>query len=98
MRKWIKDTDWVVIIMIAFMLMFSKAMFSQDYKRTGNTFEQVSKTKTKAEPTKTVYTWRDKNGDIYPIYKSSMGACFILKKSKKTGKEYRQYLPKNLGI
>jgi len=30
---------------------------------------------------------------VYPIYLSSTGKAFIKKVSKKTGKEYKQYIP-----
>jgi hypothetical protein len=33
-----------------------------------------------------------KDGVKYPIYQSASGKFFIIKKSKKTGKEYHQYL------
>ena len=64
---------------------------AQNVTRNGNTFTQQSKQK--AEPTKTQYVYVDKDGIQYPIYLSSKCKSFIIKKSKKTGKEYRQYLP-----
>lgn len=64
---------------------------AQNVTRNGNTFTQQSKQK--AEPTKTKYVYVDKDGVKYPIYLSSKGKAFIIKISKKTGKEYRQYLP-----
>lgn len=68
--------------------------YAQSVKREGTTFV-VSSSRSKAEPTKTKFTW--KVGDTeYPIYISSTGSCYIIKTSKKTGKEYKQYLPKEV--
>lgn len=63
-------------------------------KREGNTFkvEQTAKT----SDTQTKYTWEDKGGNKYPIYITKRGACYVLRTSKKTGKEYKYYLPKDV--
>lgn len=42
-------------------------------------------------PKETPYAW-ESGGIEYPIFISSSGSCFIYKVSKKTGKEYKQYL------
>lgn len=65
-----------------------------EVKREGNTFkvEQTSK----ASDTQTKYTWEDKEGNKYPIFITKKGACYILRTSKKTGKEYKYYLPKEI--
>lgn len=42
--------------------------------------------------TPTSFTWTDNKGNKYPIYISNSGSCYIIKISKKTGKEYKQYL------
>lgn len=62
--------------------------------REGNNFkvEQTAKT----PDTQTKYTWEDKEGNKYPIFVTKKGACYIIRTSKKTGKEYRQYLPKEI--
>lgn len=68
--------------------------YAQSVKREGTTFV-VSSSRKSAEATKTKYTW--KVGDVeYPIYISSTGSCYIIKTSKKTDKEYKQYLPKEV--
>lgn len=63
-------------------------------KREGNNFkvEQTSK----ASDTQTKYTWEDKEGNKYPIFITKKGACYVLRISKKTGKEYKYYLPKDI--
>lgn len=66
-----------------------------EVKREGDTFkvEQSSRT---SQGEKTKYTWEDKEGNKYPIYITKRGACYILKTSKKTSKQYKYYLPKNI--
>lgn len=65
-----------------------------EVKREGDTFkvEQTSK----ASDTKTKYTWEDKEGNKYPIYITKKSTCYVLRTSKKTGKEYKYYLPKDI--
>ena len=63
--------------------------------REGNTFK-VEKTTSVNQDQKTPYTWQDKEGKTYPIFITKNGACYIIKVSKKTGKEYKQYLPKEI--
>lgn len=62
--------------------------------RHGNTF--LVETTSVNQDTKTQFTWQDKDGNIYPIYISKKGACYVIKVSKKTGKEYKYYLPKDV--
>ena len=63
--------------------------------RDGNTF-RVENTTSVNKDTKTKYTWEDKDGNIYPIYITKKSACYVIKVSKKTDKEYKYYLPKNI--
>lgn len=65
-----------------------------EVKREGDTFK-VEQT-LKANDTQTKYTWEDKDGNKYPIFITKRGACYILRTSKKTGKEYKYYLPKDI--
>lgn len=62
--------------------------------RQGDTFK-VEQT-TKASDTKTKYTWEDKEGNKYPIFVTKKGACYVIRTSKKTSKEYKYYLPKDI--
>lgn len=81
------------IISLLIMLTLSMSSFAE-IKREGNNFkvEQTSK----ASDTKTKYTWEDKEGNKYPIFITRKGACYVIRVSKKTGKEYKQYLPKDI--
>lgn len=84
-----------IIIGITLAFVFALSTNAQKYQRTGNTFVELSDSskKQKSEPQKTVYTYV-KNGVSYPVYVSKNGKYFIIRTSKKTGKPYRQYLPK----
>jgi len=67
------------------------SLSSQTYKIQGNNIicmQKVDKL--------TSFTYQDKDGTIYPVYINSKGKFYIKKISKKTGKEYRYYLPKEI--
>lgn len=82
-----------LVLYILMMLTFSINTSAQSVViKQGNTFVQVKKSTTKNPPKKTEYTYKASDGKIYPIYLSSKGKVFIIKTSKKTGKQYRQYL------
>lgn len=72
--------------------LFSIASYSQDIIKEGKTFKV--QTTQQAEDKQTEYTWEDNKGNKYPIFISKNGAYYIKKVSSKTGKEYKQYLPK----
>ena len=82
-------------IIIAAIMLFSLSMNiqAQSVQKQGNNFTQVSNKKPSGKETKTQYTYTDSKGVKYPVYLSSAGKAFIKKVSKKTSKEYRQYLP-----
>lgn len=85
---------FIAAIMLLAFSVNNSSTYAQSVKREGTTFV-VSSSRSKSEPTKTKFTW--KIGDVeYPIYISSTGSCYIIKVSKKTGKEYKQYLPKEV--
>lgn len=65
-----------------------------DIVRDGDTFKVETTSVNK--DTKTKYTWEDKEGNKYPIYITKKGTCYVLRVSKKTGKEYKYYLPKDI--
>ena len=81
------------IILCILLALFSINIHAE-VKREGNTLkvEQTSK----ASDTQTKYTWEDKEGNKYPIFITKKGACYVLRTSKKTGKEYKYYLPKDI--
>ena len=65
---------------------------AQSYTREGNTFISSTGERSKAEPVKTKFTWRDSKGKEYPVYISSKGSCFVIKGKDKNGKDKRTYL------
>ena len=82
-----------LILCISMMLAFGLVSNAQSVQRQGNNFTQVSNKKSAGKETKTQYTYTDSKGVVYPVYLSSTGKAFIKKVSKKTGKEYKQYVP-----
>ena len=83
-----------MILCISMMLAFGGYINAQSVQRQGNNFTQVSNKKVSTtKETKTQYTFTDSKGNVYPVYLSSSGKAFIKKVSKKSGKEYRQYIP-----
>ena len=91
-----KKFEYIISALIMLiMLMISLRMTAQDVKREGYTFTQVSNSSKAAsgKETRTAYTYVDSKGTSYPVYLSSTGKAFIKKVSKKTGKEYKCYIP-----
>ena len=85
-----------IIITVIMLFSLSLGVQAQSVQRQGNNFTQVSNNKggkSSGKETKTKYTYTDSKGNVYPIYLSSAGKAFIKRISKKTGKEYKQYLP-----
>lgn len=70
------------------------------YKREGKTFVQTDSQMMKGDQV-TAYTWRDSQGLEYPIIlhtytkgeKAGRTTAYVIRISKKTGKEYRYFLP-----
>lgn len=73
--------------------LFSITSYSQNIIKEGKTFKTSI---VQTEDKQTEYTWEDKKGVKYPIFISKKGACYIKRISSKTGKEYKQYLPKEI--
>ena len=84
-----------IIISIFMMLALGMGAQAQSVQRQGNNFTQVSNKgqKSSGKETKTQYTYTDSKGNTYPVYLSSTGKAFVKRVSKKTGKEYKQYVP-----
>lgn len=80
-------------LIILVMLIMAGTTCIAEVVRNGNTFETVQTSQTNVQ---TPYTWKDKDGKTYPIYITKKGACYVKRISKKTGKEYKYYLPKEI--
>lgn len=83
------------LISCLFMALLSYTSYAQ-VAREGNTFKSTTTQTTKSEGQQTKYTWEDKKGNKYPIYITKSGTIYINRKSAKTGKNYRQYLSKEV--
>ena len=78
-------------LILAVLILISTNCFSQNnVKLEGNIFVEQT---IKSTDTKTNLSYKDKKGTVYPIYLSKRGKAYIIRVSKKTGKEYKQYLP-----
>ena len=78
-----------IIVLILGLLALSMGMKAQNVIRKGNQFEQVDSQKSR----KTEYTYKTRDGKVYPVFLSPRGKAYINRVSK-NGKEYKQYLPK----
>lgn len=77
----------LVFITLSFLLSFS--VYSQ-------TFYAPTKSKENRDSTTTfIYNVKDQD---HKVYKSKSGAFYIWKKSKKTGRLYKYYLPKDIQV
>ena len=83
------------LIFCLFIALVSCTSYAQ-VAREGNTFKSITTQTTKSEGQQTKYTWEDKKGNKYPIYITKRGAVYINRKSAKTGKDYKQYLSKEV--
>ena len=64
----------------------------KSYKCENNTYSSTGRVNNSSAPTSTPYFWTDSKGNKYPIYISNSGSCYIIKKSNKTGKDYKMYM------
>lgn len=90
-----------MIIVFAVLGMAFAGYAQTKYEQNGNTFKSVTSEKTikkGAEPLKTPFFYEDSKGMKYPIYISNggKGSAFIIRTSKKTGKDYKSYLGKEM--
>lgn len=79
------------LIFTALLLVGMTASAQTTYRQEGNKLVKIEQEKTTKQPEKTGVTVEIK-GETFDVYKGSKGGFFVIRKSKKTGKEYRQYL------
>ena len=80
------------IILLSVLSLVGIKLYAQSYKKEGYNFIQQPRTGSKQQPKETPFTFVDNKGKQYVIYITSTGACFVLKTSRNTGKDYRYYL------
>lgn len=82
-------------LFLAVMVLMSTICTAQ-IQRNGKTFTKVSTSKAKSDTLVTEFNWEVKDSVLPIIINKNSGACFVGKISNKTGKYYRQYLPKEV--
>ena len=81
-----------LFILLLAILSFNVSVAETKVTREGKVFVQNAHHSSTGEVKSTPYVWRDSKGVEYPIKMSATGSCFVMKKSSKTGKEYKYYL------
>lgn len=66
--------------------------------RNGKEFSYVKNEEQKISDEKTGFVWKDNAGKAYDIFITKNNACYFWRQSKKSGKMYRQYLPKDVSV
>lgn len=81
-----------IIILGAFLALYLTG-YSQTVQKTkeGN-YIAVNQSKMAEKPKDTGKTFTDQKGNVFNVYVSKNGKLFVIRTSKNTGKEYRQYL------
>jgi hypothetical protein len=87
------NKPFIIVVIIAALIFLTSVACFAEVKREGNTFK-TEKVSTSDTPTK--YKWADKEGNKYTIYITKNNACYVKRISKKSGKEYKYYLPKDI--
>lgn len=86
-----------IIILVAGFVLACSVASAQNYVKEGNEYSAVhTSTSIASEDVNTGFIWKDKAGNKYEIYITKRNACYIWRTSKKTGKQYKYYLPKDV--
>ena len=96
---------WVMCIILASVVGCNTAK-AQNVKKEGKTFIAQSSKGSSSKDVATTYVWRDTKGNEYPIFlhKITKGdnagkwGAYVVKQSKKTGKDYKYYFPNNVEV
>ena len=70
-----------LLTMLLFMLAVACVANAQSFERQGNTFVSTSARSNKTPDEQTKFTWKDNKGREYPVFISSRGSCYVIKKS-----------------
>lgn len=92
-----------VICIILVGLVGCQTTKAQTVKREGKTFIAESNRGASTEDIPTTFTWRDNKGVEHPIYlhkftkgeKQGQWGAYVIRKSAKTGNDYKYYFPNN---
>ena len=77
-----------LFIAIAFALLWGTQCSAQVVQDAQGNFI----TTPKAKAVNTGKTFTDSKGKVYPVYRSARGKYYVIRTSRKTGKQYKQYL------
>ena len=80
-----------LLTMLLFMLAVACVANAQSFERQGNTFVSTSARSNKTPDEQTKFTWKDNKGREYPVFISSRGSCYVIKKNSK-GEDKKHYL------
>ena len=86
-----------LFVMVIMMMTLSLGANAQ-VTRNGNVFTSAKASSKSETAEKTQFFWADSKGEKYPIYISKSGSCFVIRVSKKSGKEYKSYLDKEISM
>ena len=81
----------IIILAVAFVA-FATATANAQVVKEGKQYVATKSVKTSKPAEKTGFTYKDSKGNVYDIYISSTGSCYVNRVSSKTGKEYKSYL------
>lgn len=84
------------LVIMAAMLAATMCATAQSITREGNVFTTSGRATmdVRANADSTALRWRDSNGVERAIWIARTGSCFVIKRSQRTGNEYRQYCPR----
>lgn len=93
---------WVMCIILASVVGCNTAK-AQNVKKEGKTFIAQSSKGSSSKDIATTYVWKDTKGNEYPIYlhkyakgeKAGQWGAYVIRQSKKTGKDYKHYFSGN---
>ena len=92
MKKFNHPVFMFILIGITLAFVFALSTHAQVIRK-GNQFIEQKSDSSKSGATKTEFTYTDSKGAVDTIYLSKNGSAFVYRISKKTGKQYRKYLP-----
>jgi hypothetical protein len=84
-----KKATLILSLLLASSLAFSQSKVEKD--ANGN-YVQISASKRASEDKPLGKTFTTSKGETYPIYVSERGKYYIIRTSKETGNQYKQYL------
>ena len=84
-----KKVTLILSLFLASSVAFSQSKIEKD--ANGN-YIQISASKRTPEDKQTGKTFTTSKGDTYPIYVSGRGKYYIIRTSRETGNQYKQYL------